>query len=403
MSSIEAGQSTGSAAPRLLITHAGLDQYAGSEVVVLELIEWFAARGWRIDLFTSVVRGPMARELEDGIAGGVVRVVTIDDGTPVSPTDYRLVWVNHSFLPTGFLEALDDAALEVPLVWHHMSSFVPIEMPLLWEAELALATAITCMAPVARDRLADYGIPPQRVTVLDNPAPDAFIGFRSAPRADTLTSVLVVSNHPPEELQAAAETLGQRGVRVAVIGAHGAPQRVTPELIAAHDAVVTIGKTTQYALTIGVPVFNYDHFGGVGWIDDRSLDAAAHDNFSGRLTGTHRTAETLVDELLSGYAAARRFAADFEPQAKERWSLTRQLEALLAAVERSSAPRSLPSGALERMVALSQQRDELWSSVRRLERALSAAEVYADEVASMRRSLSWRITRPLRWVRRFAR
>lgn len=404
MSGVDAVRLAGPSGPRLLLTHVGLDQYAGSEIVVLELIEWFAARGWRVDLFTSVVRGPMARELAGRIAEGAVRVITIDDAVGLAPGDYRLVWINHSFLPTAFVEALGDAPLEAPLVWHHMSSFVPIEMPLLWEAERALASVVTCMAPVARDRLVALGIPPEAITIVDNPAPDAFIAFRSHPRPSALTSLLVVSNHLPSDVRGAIEALEHRGVRVTTVGALGVPQRVTPELIAAHDAVVTIGKTTQYALTVGAPVFNYDRFGGVGWIDDRSLERAAADNFSGRLTGTPRTVDALVDELLAGYDAARRFAAAYEPTAKARWSLTRQLESLLdalfAGAENGGVPRALAPAARERTLALCQHRDELWSSLRRLENAVADAQVYAEQVASMRQSVSWRLTRPLRWVRR---
>jgi hypothetical protein len=82
-------------------------------------------------------------------------------------------------------------------------------------------------------------------------------------------------------------------------------RRVTPELIHEHDAVVSIGKTVQYALAAGVPVFCYDHFGGPGWLNDGNVEAAARHNFSGRGFTARDSASELVEEIGDGYRAAR--------------------------------------------------------------------------------------------------
>ena len=69
---------------------------------------------------------------------------------------------------------------------------------------------------------------------------------------------------------------------------------MTPEVLAPYDAVVTIGKTVQYALSMGIPAYVYDHFGGVGWLDEDSLEPELHWAFSGQRTD--RGDELLLDE-----------------------------------------------------------------------------------------------------------
>ncbi|WP_439565214.1 hypothetical protein, partial [Microcella sp.] len=131
-----------------------------------------------------------------------------------------------------------------------------------------------------------------------------------------------------------------------------------------HDAVVTIGKTTQYALVMGVPVYSYDHFGGGGWITEQNLEREHYGNFAGRIERRVLTGEQIAAELSGGYAGARAFAQAYRPTACRRWSLTRQLEALLADERCRPRPRTMSSEQVRRSALLCAERDELWGVVR---------------------------------------
>lgn len=64
------------------------------------------------------------------------------------------------------------------------------------------------------------------------------------------------------------------------------------------DAVLTIGKTVQYSLSMGIPCYIYDHFGGEGWLTPETFDREAFYNFSGRSTKRFVGGDLITDELL---------------------------------------------------------------------------------------------------------
>lgn len=103
---------------------------------------------------------------------------------------------------------------------------------------------------------------------------------------------------------------------------------LTAELITEFDVVITIGKTVQYALVAGVPVFVYDHFGGFGYLDQANLAAAADRNFSGR-GGERLAARTIAERVLTGYAAARDFQSANRPAFRSAYALGPVLDQVL--------------------------------------------------------------------------
>ncbi|WP_439565934.1 hypothetical protein, partial [Microcella sp.] len=213
---------------RLLICQIAFESLAGSEIVVLELVEWFTARGWTVDVSTTLFGEPIESEVAGLIAAGRLRILLPADVVAARAEQYDLIWVHHSFLPAAIIAQLEHGPISTPMIWHHLSSFQSIGLPLLYEAEDALASIITSMAPVARDRVSAFGFAQHRLELFDNPAPDAFLEVERPAPAERLESVLVVSNHPPAELAAAAELLEAGGVRVSIAGLTGQYGRVLP-------------------------------------------------------------------------------------------------------------------------------------------------------------------------------
>lgn len=348
-----------SGAPRLLLCQIGFRDAAGSEIVSLELLEWFVRRGWAVDVFTAAFGEPIANEVADHIAAGRVRIIPLGEDAGIRADDYALIWVNHAFLPRSLVEGMRDAPLTAPMIWHHMSSFQALGLPLLADAEEALASMVVSVSPETQAAVEAFGLEGHRIELFDNPAPDEFVQFEGRRPGPALESLLVVSNHPPAEVSAAMELLRARGVRVAVAGMPGEYARLRPAAIAEHDAVLTIGKTTQYALVMGVPVYSYDHFGGGGWITADTLERERQGNFSGRPARRRLDADQLAEEVLAGYTDARAFAADYRPTAIARWSLTRRLETMLVDARLRPRARRLSPARIARTALLCQERDEL--------------------------------------------
>jgi hypothetical protein len=102
---------------------------------------------------------------------------------------------------------------------------------------------------------------------------------------------------------------------------------------------VTIGKTVQYALVAGVPVYCYDTFGGPGWLSPENVEAAAANHFSGA-GSAKRDAATIAAELVEGWDRARRDAEALLPLAWERFDLHARLtETVVPLLHSEPAPR----------------------------------------------------------------
>ncbi len=126
----------------------------------------------------------------------------------------------------------------------------------------------------------DYSIPLKAFSIVENWLPDNFVDF-SKPQRATLKSIGVVSNHPPEEIKLLPYYFNDDGICVEFIGGRNS-RLVTPDLLSKFDVVVTIGKTVQYSMGLGIPVYVYDRFGDNGYVTTLNFEGQKKYNFSGR-------------------------------------------------------------------------------------------------------------------------
>jgi len=290
---------------KVLVTQGSLFEIAGSEVVTLELVQHFASRADEVVVVTYGFGTEWALVLGD-IQG--VSLFRYDDPALDQNLGQRapdLAWIHHQLIPESVLRA----PRTTKFVFHHMSAYHPAEFPVSYGIEEALASAVVFAAPETMaahlaSSLLDHVIP-TRLSVLGNPAPAQF-DFSREHRSVPLRRLLVVSNHIPGEMREALSALPP-GVTVTIRGNEadngGESKVVTPSDIADSDAVVTIGKTVQYALLSGTPVYCYDHFGGPGWLTPENFEVARFANFSGR--GFERKdSRSISRELVGDYGTA---------------------------------------------------------------------------------------------------
>ncbi len=380
---------------RILITTSHLRNFAGSEMVTYELIEYFLEQDWIVDVYTHDLGEPMLSEVQKLPSEGRLTLLVADLSAEFDH-DYDLVWVQHSILPEGMLRRLETAGVSAPMVWHHMSSFLDVELPRHASIERQLAAVSMGMSSATVESLRRFGLEPDRLVVFDNPAPDAFADHvRSV--GTSLRSLLVVSNHVPAEVRAAAGLLEQHNVKVSFLGADDGPVRITPYVLAPFDAILTIGKTVQYSLSMGIPVYVYDHFGGPGWLGADNFAPTAHDSFSGRRDRRQIAASEIVQEVLSGFEDALDFATRERASLSDRWRLSRRIRELLEDERLVNSPRLFlsPGDARQLSSLVAQQRD-LYRLIWQLQSDLSVAHQTIDHMA---RSRSWKFTRPARWLR----
>lgn len=318
---------------RVLITQGTLHRLSGSEVVTYELAEHFSSIGAEVSVASHGFNESWAERLTalDSVELFGVTQQTLRERFEQEPPD--VAWIHHSVVPSWMLDSPATTT-----AFHHMSAFHPAEFPVSGRIEFALADTI---AFPSQEALEFHSASPQferadlrRLHVFGNPAPDRF--YRQSPTPpQSLTTVLVVSNHVPDELRGAIALIRERGIVVRVFGEDAARgdswTPVTQEDLIEADAVISIGKTVQYALVAGVPVFCYDYFGGPGWLSESNFDRARHFNFSGR--GFDRmSADDLAAAVFSGFERAAQDAMTFHGAHGEQMLYSR-------AVPRALAPR----------------------------------------------------------------
>lgn len=313
----------------VLITQGRLRGMGGSEMISLELTEHFAAKGSRVVVVARSIDDKIA-SMFTAIPGVEVRDTTwsgLDERLTSAP--FSLAWVHHNLVPDAVLRG----ALGAPVVFAHLSATVTAEAPLVPGLEAALASAVVFNSPETHDAQVAQGlydrVPAERLHVFPNPAPDGFA--QVADRVPgTRPRLLVVSNHIPTDLRRALKQV-KREFDVTLVGQQthlgATPRRVGPELVAEHDAVVSIGKTVQYALVAGRAIYCYDRFGGPGWLDAENTDRAAWANFSGRGFDKRPPAE-IARELVEGWADGLTFARSFRETAQQRYGLSNALQEL---------------------------------------------------------------------------
>lgn len=331
------------AGSKILITQMHLLRYMGSEIVTLELAEYLAGQGAEVVIATHSYGYPIRQEF-DRIDG--VTVFELWDSALTENLQERapdLAWIQHSIIPVPVLERAD----EIMFVFHHMSSILPAEFTMAADLECALATAVLFESPRSREIHRDTGlyeeIDADRVQVMGNPAPAPFGAIQQTP--SQRRRLTVVSNHIPPELFEAFAGLREH-FDLDVIGSQtelgATPRRVNPATLASTDAMISIGKTVQYSIVAGVPVYCYDHFGGPGWITLENIEDARWENFSGRRAGT-KHADEIVSEITQGFEAAVAEAALVRRDWSRAYLLSHRIDDLLRFAAERRKQVSTPS------------------------------------------------------------
>lgn len=321
---------------RVLITHTQTQGIMGSTVVALELATYLRDNGASVEVYAGATGNPGGRLFQEREIQ-----VECDIEHEYRLSDYDLVWVHSQVLPLSMVRQLAKVTPSdrVPaFVFNHMTAldFAADEHPYLYLLEEQLATKMLFVSPESRDKLVPYyHETPSNIDIFPNPAPVEFGQLVRSP-SDELRRVLVVSNHVPPEVWDAIDVLRSRGIDVEIFGEQGRYSLVTPQVLEQFDVVITIGKTVQYCLTAGIPVYVYDHFGGFGYLNEENLTKAAERNFSGR-DGCRYTGAEIAESLESGYSEALEFVTVQRDLFIERYSIDRVLPRVLGDI----GPRSL--------------------------------------------------------------
>lgn len=314
---------------KVLITQNGLKPFAGSEIVTLELATFLKQNGIDVTVFTWYYSDPIKAEFEKRR----INVIT-DENSSKLKEHFDLIWVNHQVLPLEIVRNINKAPQPI-FIFYHMSYLdnLYIEQPYIYDLEKNLSSSSLFVSDETLElNLTKYGHIFPRPTIFPNWSPDEFLNSVKTP--PNTNKILIVSNHPPTELSEATDLLKESGLTVEYIG-HTKKKYdlVTPDLLKQYSCIISIGKTVQYCLTLNIPIYIYDHFGGCGFLNSQNYQKAKSRNFSGR-GFNKKSPETIAAEITNKLNTARSFQTDNLEKFKNEFSLRNNFQTLLSSVSK---------------------------------------------------------------------
>ena len=110
---------------------------------------------------------------------------------------------------------------------------------------------------------------------------------------------------------------------------------VDAKLLLQYDVVITIGRTFQQCLCLGIPVYCYDHFGGPGYITKDNIDFNEYYNFSGRQKlfdyseEKNPNFEKIFADIYNNYESICKQQNELVSIARQRYNFQKNLDVVL--------------------------------------------------------------------------
>lgn len=274
---------------KILILNSFLRAYTGSEIVTLDLAKTFKKLGFEVSVATFELSNPLYNKFQE--SGLDVQIIY----TLSSNIEYDLIWAHHFTTIEYCIFEKNISAKKI--IFSSLSSYLPLESPPLIMDKISLFLANSAET---KDNLSkNYGIPDKYIRIFPNPVSEDFFSFEKELNRE-LNYIAIISNHIPTEILNTIPMLENKNIHVDVYGLGFKEELITPEILLKYDAVITIGKTVQYSLSLGVPVYCYDIWGGVGWLTQENIEAAENYNFSGReIKNKKKEPIQILNELIS--------------------------------------------------------------------------------------------------------
>ena len=309
----------------ILFTGFYFDGYHGSMLHICEIAKYLSSKGHKcycasLSITEEIKQYTKSNELD------LYHVMEL----PID-IEYDIVWTYHYPL---FPYLLDRGLKYKKVHIGCLSSFVSFEVPAIFYQNTAL---ITSMSEETKEKLvSNYDIEEKDIYVLKNLLPDIFIQSLP-PRSGNILpqNIAIISNHPPKELVDLPNFLPD--IKIDFYGRNSNNyQPITPEILSKYDIIISIGKTVQYALGMGIPIYNYDHFGGSGYITLANIDKEEYHNYSGRSFHRQISSEEIEKEILDGYSKAVEQAPKLREIAIDRYLLSKNIDKIMNIIDKKS-------------------------------------------------------------------
>ncbi len=375
----------------------------GSELVTLELIDYFIQHKTKVILYCAIIGGEVEKILKKK---SVTICLANKPQLEIDKTNFDYVIIHHSLIPESLLWKIHKGKFKGKIIWQHMSSYLALENPFLYKLESDISDIVLFNSKETEKALSKrIDISVNKKLVFANPVPDSFYQ-QTRKKSDTLKKVLVISNHPPDEVIEALGLLNKDGVKTEIIGLTSQQKIVDAKLLRSVDVVISIGKTVQYCIAVGTPVYCYDHFGGPGYLHATNFGLAKKYNFSGRGFKL-KTVNKIYKEVKNMYLNSQIDILSIRNHYGEEFKLSNTMQTVFAKLNSNPissrktciydiyATADITEMRVNDMQAIYSQN----AFINRLNESVeSNLEWYKKDLDFVKNSKSWKLTKPLRSI-----
>ena len=272
---------------KVLILNSFIKKYTGSEITTFELAKTFRELGFEVSVAAFDLDQPFICEFEK-LAIRLVNICNLKNNE-----FYDIIWAHH-FITLEYC-LLDKEIRANKVVFSSLSPYTPLESPpfVLDKVSVFLANSLE-----TKEKLISMGIAEENIRLFPNPVPSYFFNIKKCfEKCEKVRKIAIISNHLPQELLELTQIGFNHDIEIDIIGVGFKETLITPEIRLNYDAVSSIGKTVQYCLSLGIPVYCYDMFGGSGWVNSNNINHLGEYNFSGRDSYKKKSALEILAEI----------------------------------------------------------------------------------------------------------
>lgn len=300
----------------VLITNYEITQYSGSEINASTIAKRMKELGYKVYMAALSFDDPLYSDVKDNFD------VCIDlkkDEFDFSSIEFEIIWSHHFFLLDWLI--FDKKVKAKKIIYSSLSGKEYFEAPPIYANELNLVLA---NSPETEHQLNIDGV--QNVQLFEN---YSFLEyFNRDIQIKDLKQIAIVSNHIPEELNETTKLLRENGYVVDIYGIEGKQELITDKVLEKYDAVITIGKTVQYCMSLKIPVYVYDRFGGAGYLKMSNMEQNRAHNFSGR-SYEKKNKEELYRDIIEDFPNVLKELEQIKQYALENFCFEKKVDKLI--------------------------------------------------------------------------
>ena len=308
----------------ILITNFEMRQFTGSEINAATIAKRFKELGYKVYMLAMYFGEPLYNQVKDNFD----EIIDITKNEfDFEKIEFDLVWVHHSFLLNWLI--FDNKIKAKKIIVSSLSGVVLFEYIPKYANDLSLVLA---NSQETKEQLLKEGI--KEVHLLENYSFKSY--FEQENTVKKLKNIAIVSNHIPDEVMEAKKMLEEKEYNVEIYGLAGKQELIDDKILRKYDAIITIGKTVQYAMSLGIPVYVYDIHGGEGYLTLENIEKNRSKNFSGR-GFSKKTAEEIFNEITQNFEENLKIVKKIKQYAYENFCFEDNIDKILEIIEQKES------------------------------------------------------------------